>query len=54
MKYKDKSKEKGEKQYANKRGVYYVADLFGGMLGKAIRAKRAHKKKVNPGKKPGK
>ena len=45
-KYKDKSKEKGEKQYKNNRGVDAIGSLFGGMLKKAVKAKHKAKKRT--------
>lgn len=45
-KYKDKTKEKGEGQYSNNRGLDAIASIFGGMVGKAVESKRAHKRKL--------
>ena len=47
MKYEDKAKSKGDKQYKNTRGVDAIASLFGGMLGKAVKAKKKRKAQLD-------
>ena len=46
MKYEDKSKAKGDKQYKNNRGLDIIADWFGGGAGKVVEAKRKRKKRL--------
>ena len=46
MKYKDKSKSSGDKQYKNNRGLDVIADWFGGGVGAAVEAKRKRKAKL--------
>lgn len=46
MKYEDKAKSSGDKQYKNTRGLDTIADWFGGGAGKVVEAKRKRKKRL--------
>lgn len=45
--YKEPNKEKERDGFKNRRGVDILADLFGGLTGKAVKSKRKHKERLN-------
>jgi len=46
--YKNKSKDKAKDGYTNRRGLDAIANLFGGLTGKATKAIRKRKQKNKP------